>query len=69
MANITVEGLDIDVVQKATGLTIADAQAIEVTDDGIKWNGDITILNDGAPLRNFNVKQVLNQNKQATVAE
>ena len=68
MANITVV-VDIDVVQKATGLTISDAQAIEVTDDGIKWNGDIVILSNGEPLRNFNVKQVLNQNKSATGAE
>ena len=69
MANITVEGLDIDVIQKITGLTISDSQAIEVTDDGIKWNGDIIILSNGTPLRNFNVKQVLNANKQATLAE
>ena len=69
MANITVEGLDINVSQTITGLTISDAQAIEVTDGGLKWNGDLTILSNGAPLRNFTIKQVINENKVASTLE
>jgi len=74
MANIIIGELDIDIVQKVTGIKITDAQAIEVTGDGIKWNGALILLSGeslsaSVPLRNYDVARIINENKQATEDE
>jgi hypothetical protein len=66
---IVIDGLDIEVVQKITGIKLVNARAVERTYDGVKWNGQVVLMSGDAPLGNRRVRQAIAKNTDMTFEE
>lgn len=62
MADIVINDLDIEVVQKITGIKLINARQIERTDEGMQSNVKVVLMNGTVPLGNRKVRKAIHNN-------
>jgi hypothetical protein len=66
---IVVDGLNIEVVQTITGITLTNARQVERTEDGMEFGVQVTLMSGDAPLGNRKVRQAIQATTSLTWVE
>jgi hypothetical protein len=69
METITIDGLDIDVVQTVTGFTLVDGRLMNRTETGIQWGGKVVLKSGDKQLGNRQIRQAIAENSFMTWEE
>jgi len=66
---VVVDGLDFEITQTITGISISNAHNVSRTAEGIDWLGSVTLMAGNAPLGNRKIRKAIADNSSSTYVE